>query len=314
MPTIAQVMMDLLGRRFWITAYLALIIGVLIPGAHPEWSVAVPVVLGGILFFTGLRLPWGEITAAARSISRWRLALILGGIQLGLMPLLAWALTRLVAPDWAGGVLLVAMMPAGLSSIAYTDLFKGDRALALLLVVATSLATPITVPLGLQWFGPDHAQVDLTAMAGRAGYILMLLCIPLAASQLLRAAAPGPIHRHHRLWGMLAVACSCVLGGVAVVTTKTTWLPLAWVGLLWPLLLTCCASALFVVLSLGIRRWLSPPEAVAFACGAVYMNNGLSVAFAVRFFPDSPAMLLPSVLMMIPMVASTAIIGRCLRP
>ena len=314
MPTAAQVMMDLLGRRFWVTTYLALLVGVLIPGAHPEWSAAVPVVLGGILFFTGLRLPWAEITAAARSLPRWRLAALLGGMQLIALPLLAWGLTRLVSADWAGGILLVSMMPAGLSSIAYTDLFKGDRALALLLVVVTSLASPFTVPLGLQLFGPDHAQVDLAAMAGRAGYILMLLGIPLAAAQTLRVMAPGPIQRHHRLWGMLAVACSCVLGGVAVVTTKTAWLPLAWTGLAWPLLLTCAASALFVVISLIARRWLGPTEAVAFACGAVYMNNGLSVAFAVRFFPDSPAMLLPSVLMMVPMVASTAIIGRCLRP
>ena len=312
--TYGQFAADLLGRRFWISAYAALLIGILIPGAHPEWSFGVPTFLGGILFFTGLRLPWTDLIAAAASLARWRLVGRLCVIQMLVLPLLVWAMVRAIAPDLANGVLLVALMPAGMTSIAYSDLFRGDRALSLLLLVGSSLSAPFTVPLVLQTLHPSQTSMNLVSLAGQAGYILIQLGLPLAAAQAVRAAWPESVERHSTAWGRLAVACSCILGGVAVVTTKGAWLHLGWSGLLEPLLVTCLASAVFVAAGLLSARWLKRQESVAFACAIVFMNNGLGVAFAVRFFPEEPAMLLPSVLMMAPMIAGTAIIGRCLRP
>ncbi len=47
-------MASLLGRRFWITAYALLALGFWLPGDYRATSPLIPVLLGGILYFSCL--------------------------------------------------------------------------------------------------------------------------------------------------------------------------------------------------------------------------------------------------------------------
>jgi BASS family bile acid:Na+ symporter len=299
-----------LGRHFWATAYLALVLGFVVPGDWRWVAPAIPWALGGILFFTGLKLRLLERRPAATPAAGAPLPLLLA-LKLIVLPLIAWVLCLLLFPAWAPGVLLVGLMPAGLSTIALTDLAGGDHRLGLRLVLATSLLAPLTVPLLLAAAGVGH--VAPTALLAQTGYILFLLATPLIASELLHRVAPQRIAAHSPLWGRLAIGCLCLLVFVSVAGRRDAWTDWKLIDLLPGLLAVTLASAVFLGASLLVwRRW-GLRGGVAFACAAVYMNNGLGVAFSSRFFSDAPTMLLPAVLMQVPMVAGVALIARWAR-
>jgi len=301
-------LISLLGRRFWLLGYAFLAVGFLLPG---EWSMLkplVPVLLGGILFFSFMRLPFTEIHQALTQRRRWVVASWLAGLKLLAIPVLVWMALQYVAPAWAAGLLLVACMPAGLSSIALTDLQRGDRALALLLVVLTSLLAPLTVP-GLMTV-LAHADPDWRLVAERAIYICALLLIPFTAAQACRATLPRVVARYHAQWGMSAIACSMVLVAVSILAVRGSWAG-ATVGMLATALgLTIGASLLTVAVMTLVAPRLARAEVVAFGCGAIYVNNGLAVAFATRFYPGDPYMVLPAIMIQIPMLGLTALLGR----
>jgi len=295
-----------------LTAYVAFALGFLIPGNWEAWRWTVPALLGGILFFTSLKLSWADVIGAIGERRRWRQVTWMTTVKLLALPVVAWAVAMVVAPQWAAGVLLVCAMPAGLSSIAFTDILKGNHVLALLLVVASSLLVPLTVPLLLLVFDRHTTQIDAADIVGRASYILTLLVAPFTLAQIVRRLFPTMIATHHHRWGRGAVVCSCLLGMVSVLVNRGLWSAWQPAELLVPFALVCGLSVGILAVGWWSQRVVGAYDATAFACGIAYMNNGLSIAFAVRFFHDDPTMVLPSILMQIPMIGSVAIIGRWL--
>lgn len=300
---------SLLGSRFWIPAYLCFFLGFVIPGQWENLRVLVPICLGGILYFTCLKLPLHDVVGAITERKRWRQVGWMTTVKLLALPLIAWAIALLIAPQWAPGVLLVCAMPAGLSSIAFTDIVKGNHVLALLLVLAGSLLCPVSVP-GLLLALRPSTSIDPTAVAEQVLYILTLLTVPFTLAQLTRRFAHAFIVRHHHRWGAGAVISSCLLSLVSVLVNRDLWAAWELPQLLMPLGLVCVLSAGILAFGWWVQRVIGEHDAKAFTCGCAYMNNGLAIAFAVRFFHDDPTMVLPAVLMQIPMIGAVALIGR----
>ncbi len=300
---------SLLGPRFWIPAYVALLIGLYIPGEFAWLKPFVPVALGGILFFTALKIPFGEVLgglADRRLLARcsWMAA-----AKLAVLPALAWLVTRLIAPDWAAGVALVAMMPAGLSSVALADLHRGDRVLALFLIITTSLLAPLTVPAGMALVHPGPSP-DAARLAGQAAYILLMLAIPFSAAQLVRLMLPRMVTAGMAWWGRGSICCLVLMILVSCLANRGAWAGWSPATMLVPLGLACLASLIALGCALFLRRWLAGPAVTSFACAALYMNNGLSIAYATAFHPGDAHVLLPCVLMQVPMVAAVVLWGR----
>jgi len=305
MTHVETVTKRLLGPWFWITAYAALAAGFYLPGDYAGLAPLTPFLLGGILFFSLLRIPFPEITAALRDRGRWRAVAGCSAVKLLALPLLLWLPALLLAPEWATGLLLVASMPAGLSSIAFADLKGGDRVLALLLVIATSALAPLTVPLLQLAAG---GTVEPWAVLGRTAYIALLLCAPFVLAQVTRASLPVMVARHHHRWSRGAVACSCALIFVAVAGQRHHWAGWDAHVFLVPLLASVAATALALVTARLARGLLGVPGAITLGCVCVYMNNGLSVAFAARFAPGDVHLLMPCLLAQVPMIAGVALI------
>jgi BASS family bile acid:Na+ symporter len=304
----------LFGRRFWIPAYTALGLGLLLPLGSGALRPLVPIFLGLILFFTALKVDASELVAAARG--RWRRNATLVSIKLLAMPVAAYLLTALVAPSWALGVALVAAMPAGLSSVAFADLYGGRLGLALLMVVATSVLAPFTAPLLLhlatQLRGAGDVALDWGVLGEQIGYVAVLLLVPFVMARLFARAAPTVVARRQSLWGPLAIASLCVMIFAAAQSSRPTWLGRPVTELLEGLAVVSGVCVLFVAVALGVARKLTHPDAVAFACNVTFVNHGLAVAFAVQFFPTDAYMLLPPILIQVPVVVAVASIGRLL--
>ncbi|TVR14850.1 MAG: hypothetical protein EA401_03705 [Planctomycetota bacterium] len=304
---------SLFGPRFWVMAYGAMILGFVLPaGWLPETFLQgmVPLLLGGILFFSGLRFPLWEMCEAACSPRLYRQLLALLPVKLAVLPILAYLCVLPFLPAWAVGVYLVMLMPMGLSSIAFTDLYRGNRMLSIALVVGSSVLAPVSVPLLVMVIQPSDAErLPWLPLLAQAGYILTLLLLPLIASQFARGLFPRTVARYQLSWNAWAICCSCLLVLASISGTRSMWQGAAWESLLGAVIACSIATLVTMLAMVPLWRLMRREDAVAFALGSIFMNNGLAVAFALQFFPNQVTMILPAVLMQVPMVAGTAYIG-----
>ena len=303
----------LFQRHFWVPAFLAIAAGFLLPGTYEGWTWSIPWQLGGILFCSCLKVRFEEVRDHLRDPGLPLRIAGLTSLKLLIFPLVAWAAVRPLAADWAPGVALVMMMPAGLTSLAFTDLNQGNRVLALFTLIATSLLSPLTVPLLLLSVTPLHSEGMWGAMAERATYILFLLAAPFAAAQGIRRYARDFIDRHPAWWTQGAMMFSILLAFTATAANRRHWAHWSAGALAMPVLLTGIAMALTGLGCWLAGRHLAHRDTIAFACGALFLNNGLSVAFATRFFPDEPRMVLPAVLITVWMWVAMALVGGLVR-
>ncbi len=302
----------LLGRHFWAIAFTMVGLGFLLPGDFRALRPLIPVFLGGILFFTSLRISPAEVRDAIRPATLGRLALLVPWRLIG-APLACWASTRALDAPWAAGLLLLGASPTGMSSVAFSDLFGGSRMFALLQTLATSLLCPFTLPLLLMWLGP-HADPGAQAHAGRElaermAYVAAIIGVPWAAAQAIRAAAPRVVASHDGWWNPMAVLSSCLLTFIAISSNRAAWHGWSAHTMLEPLLLSCQLSVLGFAVGQASRLVLRDQESIAFTCGELWVNNGIAVAVASQCFRDDPYMILPAVLLQLPIIASMSAYG-----
>ena len=147
-------------------------------------------------------------------------------------------------------------------------------------------------------------------MASQTLYILALLAIPFAAAQALRYLFPRQIARGQTWWGPCAILSLLILILIASAGNQAAWRGWQPTAFLLPLALVTGATLLALGVALWVRRIFAPTAATAFACAALYMNNGLAVAYASRFHPGEAEVILPCFLMQVPMVAAVVLWGR----
>jgi bile acid:Na+ symporter, BASS family len=305
-----KVIAALLGRHFWILTYFFLLLGFLLPGDYHGLEWLVPILLGGILFFTGLKVRLGDVASELNSARRIGRISWLVALKLLLYPIIVYFLTRMIAPEWAVGMLIVTAMPGGLSSSAFSDLYGGNVGLTLIMVLLGSLICPLTIPVLIQIFDPSApVSLDWPQIGDRALMIFLQLSIPFGAAQLVRYTAPALVARYFDRWSFGAIACACLLGFTSVLVSRDSWKGYTIQHGLVPLALTTGAMLLSIGIGLLLRRIIGPRDSTAFAMTCIYMNNGLSVAFAIRFFSGNSHIMLPSILILLPMVGATALYG-----
>ncbi len=301
-----------LGRHFWVIGFAMAGMGFLLPGDYRALRPLIPVFLGGILFFTSLRISPAEVREAIHPAALSRLALLVPWRLIG-APLACWAITRVIDAPWAAGLLLLAASPTGMSSVAFSDLFGGSRMFALLQVLATSLLCPFSLPLLLWWLGP-HADPGAQGHAARElvermAYVAAIIGVPWGAAQAIRAAAPRFTARGDLWWNPMTVLSSCLLTFIAISSNRAAWHGWSARAMLEPLALACLLSVVGWCAGQASRLMLREKEAIAFTCGELWVNNGIAAAVASQCFSDNPYMILPAVLLQFPIIASMSAYG-----
>ena len=155
-------------------------------------TVLVPIGLMLIMFSMGLTL----------QLSDFRLVLahhrtVIGGLcgQLLLMPLLAFLIGWLLRlpPQYALGLFILGICPAGTTSNALTFVGRGNVALAVVLTASSSLITVFTIPLLLRW-AIAHFNYGTGRALSLTDTMLQLVRVtvcPIALGMILRRLIPS---------------------------------------------------------------------------------------------------------------------------
>ena len=266
-----------------------------------------PLLLSLVLFSAGLQVP---VRALAGLLRRPRA--LLAGLVLHLsIPLLvipAVALLLQQTPDTDGGsglltaMILIVAMPVAAGATVWTGKGDGDQPTMVGLVLASTLLSPLTIPLVIQALLPllSGAYADTLARTEHAthgAFALVGVVLPCAAGILCRLALPGPL-----LSRVLGVVVPTALAGSLVLTYVNAGGALGsfLAGPRFLLLAAALAVATLVCLlsfTLGrsaarLLRLDTPAAAsVTLACG---MNNSSASAVLITTtLPDKPHLLLP---------------------
>lgn len=178
-------------ERHQVALFLAAIlcgagVGVAVPGSV-ALEYAIEPVLGLLLFVTFLSIPFRRIGDSLRDA---RFLGALGALNFVLIPLVVFALSRLVADDSALliGVLLVLLTPCVDYVIVFTGLAGGSATKLLAAAPLLMLAQILLLPLYLLLFiGPEATGMIDGAPFVRAFIVLILL--PLAAAAVVQTVS-----------------------------------------------------------------------------------------------------------------------------
>lgn len=206
-------------------------------------TVALPVMLGFIMFSLGLGLTAADFARIARQPRALGVGVFCHFV---LLPAACFALLHLfgLGGVLAVGFMIVAACPTGTTSNLLTYLARGDVALALSFTAVASVLTIFTLPLivawSLEYFLGAQQAVDLP-IGRMMGQILLMLGVPVSLGMLVRRLAPQPAQRFEPIATGVSTVCFVLIVIAALVKS-------------WPLLRENFATIapLAIVLNVGM--------------------------------------------------------------
>ncbi len=310
-------------RWFWAFCIGAVLFGLLVPQAklliHYPWSAdphdpanlpllsypwTTKLFLGGILFFTGLKI---DFRAAFRELARPWLLIYVTIMLMVVLPLAIYGLARWLVPAFALGVLITATMPAGLAGSSLTDICKGNTALALIVTLVTSAVCPVVTPLVIRLGSGQSAGAGWTFMGQQTLFLALILFLPVAAAALVRRVFPAAVERHREgLTGFSIVSLTLLIAAIMASVSdqfKELVRSDAWQAV-WLLLFMTLFSLVMHLAGYFLAPWRPAPDRAALSVNTAYVNNGLAMTFATAFFMSTHGAnaVLPAIFLEVPMV------------
>ncbi|MFJ9041906.1 sodium-dependent transporter [Streptomyces sp. NPDC102406] len=313
---------DWLRRRLGRAVVLAYLLATLLPGPalwlrhphplqsapHSQPALAVPpLLLGLVLFAAGLQVP----ARALGRLLRRPTALVVGlalhlTAPLLIVPLLAYALRH--SPDSDGGsglvtaMILIVAMPVAAGATVWAGKGNGDQPTMVGLVLASTLISPLTIPLTVHALTPQLSDgyADSLAAAGHSlstGFALTGVVLPCGAGVLCRLLLPAAWLRR-----LLSCVVPTALAGSLVLTYANAGGALAaFLSHPRPLLLSAALAVAAVVcaLSFAVGRIaaralrLDAPVASSLTLACGMNNSSASAVLLTTALPDKPQLLLP---------------------
>ena len=183
MKRICKLISDYMGLLVLLSAGAALIFPKTLGCLKPS---LINPMLGVIMFGMGLTLKGEDFRVV---FTRPRDVIIGCLAQFTVMPLLAFALTRIFALDEAliVGVILVGCCPGGTASNVITYLAKGDLALSVGMTAVSTLLAPLLTPLLVLLLAGRTVDVNVLGMLFS---ILWVVILPIALGLLVRRLWP----------------------------------------------------------------------------------------------------------------------------
>ena len=141
-------MKALIEKNLNAVLLISVIIGLTLPGVESIPSIVVSVLLAIMVFFLCAKITVAEIQGIAVTE-----VIVFYVLRFICLPILLFYLANAVVPRYATGVLLVALVPVGITTPTLVATFKGNVTLAFVLTIASSLLAPFVIPLIFMFIG-----------------------------------------------------------------------------------------------------------------------------------------------------------------
>ena len=256
----------------------AMLVSILWPQAGAPFSPYLMVFMMVLLFLSFLSLPIGSIVRAARGYGLRLCGWVV--LKLVILPVGLFYLTRAIAPDYALTALLLGGISSGVVSPFFSTLLKANTALVIMMVTASSILVPFTLPVLVRTLAGQTLVISLPAMVRLLAQVIFA---PLIAAELVRflaSRAAERISRNHYVLS-LALCVAIILGVVSRYADFFYHKPSV-------ILEAILVSVVMAVFSFGAGALASlgqpPGDRLAGIISFGLINNILVVVFSSEFF------------------------------
>jgi len=265
-----------ISRRLNTVLVIAVVVGMLLPGLENTPDIYVPFMLGIMVFFLCSKMSVAELSGLAIPT-----VLLFYVLRFLVFPLALYALALVLVPSFAIGILLIALVPVGVTTPTLVGSVNGNVALAFVLTVASSLLAPFVIPAVFLLIGSD-VTVEVASLSSMLFavvfipsllYILIVKITPDAKASIERNSAFVPV----LLLGII----------VAIVISKQKTVFLNDINLLFVSLILSIILFYFLYLF----GWLfnrngGRATLLSYALCSGANNNALAISLALVYFPS----------------------------
>lgn len=231
-----------------------------------------------LLFLNFLSIPllalWRNLRHATRKVLYFLV------IKLGVLPLAGYFAMRWALPDYALAALLMGGISTGVVSVFFAHLVQANVALFTIMVGASSLLVPFTLPVLVKATAGAELQLSLVMMIQ---LLTLIMFVPLLLGEGLRRLAPRlvPLVERTRYGLSLLLFAVTNLGvcsryGEVLLQQQTL--------LLTALLVSIVLAALYFVIGAAVSWRMPLADQLAFILACGIMNNLLVLVFGAAFF------------------------------
>lgn len=240
--------------------------------------------LGLVMFGMGLTLTGADFR---RVFQRPGLILLGMAAQFGIMPLLAFGLSRLLglSADLTAGLVLVGCVSGGTASNVITYLAKGDTALSITLTLCSTALAVVVTP-ALTWLYL-HRIIPLQPGEMLVS-ILQIVLAPVAAGMLLNQFFGRHIRRYDAIYPLVSIVAIVAIIGIIIGLNREKIAGAAPVTAGAVMLHNLGGLACGYAIAKLFRQ--SPAICRTLAIEVGMQNSGLAVALAVKYFSAMAAL------------------------
>jgi predicted Na+-dependent transporter len=163
-------MMRTISRYFGVLLLLSCLIGLIVPSVGENTSLIVMLALAFIIFCTFFQINL--------SLSSLMTDFVLVGkfwlIRYVLIPVIAFAVFKWISDFFAMVLLLSFLLPAAVSSPAFTAIYGGKPELSLKILVYSNFLAVLTIPFLLKYLGGSSVQVKTGEMMMTLVYTIII--------------------------------------------------------------------------------------------------------------------------------------------
>ena len=266
---------QLVENHFTLVLVLSCVFGLAVPQMSHVPDGAAAVVLGFLTFFSCFKLRDGGFEQI-----HWRQVFLFYLLRYALLPLVFLGLARMLTPAYATSIFLLALVPAAVSSPAFTNVFGGHVPSAFALVLVSQLGAPLLIPLAF-------AIAGNSAIAPPPMFLFETLVVCIFIPVLCYFA----LRRHQRLSNYIYsrnkfLAIMLVAFIIALVISKQRDVILSDVAAVLPMLgINLFCFVLFLLVGWFFIPARAQAHRIAFATCSIFNNVALGVSLALLHFP-----------------------------
>lgn len=271
-------------RLFPLWAVLIAAAALLDPAPFMAGKALIVPLLVVIMFGMGMTLTPADF---GRALRRPRLIALGVGLQYGLMPLIAWAVSGLLglSPQLTVGMVLVGSVSGGTASNVICYLARGDVALSIAMTATSTLLAVVATPLLTWLYAGRSVPVPVLDMLGSIAEIVLL---PVAAGVAVNAVLGPRLAAAKTVFPLISVAAIVLVIGVIVALNQATIAAVGGAVLLAVMLHNLLGLAAGYAVT---RRVVDDPVVARTVAIEVGMqNSGLAVALANQYFGAAAAL------------------------
>lgn len=245
-----------------------------------------------VLFFSLLKTNTGEL---ARKIKDFKLVIYLIFLTLIITPVLLYFVFNIFLEfEYAIAILVLLVMPVGMSVPVYAHIFKSDKELALIIAIITSLLCPLTIPLLIYFLVGIKTNIDFFQMFLN---LCIVIFIPFILSILFRKIWKKFIDKTEKYYSSVSIIVIMFIMAGAIAKIDVLQI-INNKSIIFPFLSLFILAILLHIIGYYAVYKKDNKIKITSSLATAYMNSTLAIVLAAKFF--SPEVLLLVILYQIP--------------